>query len=304
MYHLRRYTIVLIIFLCSFVHFGYGQDIHDIQHLYVNNLTNITLYRWLDDSLISELIFSASDSFSILSFDITRDEKNMILSEGIPYRSIGDDVLDPDEDYCGIGSTNLILVNLQSGDVSIIDTVGGPYGEGARWVAKVRFASTDSFFYALIGGWEWNSLHFYSFPDVVRLPDIPFVGDGVSPICWSEDGKVLYAYYFYHGDPDAGFGDVVGFDLAEQRSEVLGKPLDSIVPSRILLLQGVGSTETDRRKRRGIWSPDGLKTVTLQLRDVVIQDAESEEQKVLLEYDPIPLYKYMPAKDTIRVIWK
>jgi hypothetical protein len=198
----------------------------------------------------------------------------------------------------------MIWVNLESEEARVIDTTGGPYGQGARWVANVCLAPTDSFFYALIGGWEWNSIRFYSFPDVVQLPDISIVGDGVHPICWSEDGKNLYAHYFFHGEPGCGERSVLRFDLVELRSEVLEEPLDSLVAPSVLLSQGVAPTEADRDKRHGIWSPDGAKIIAVESGNIVIADVESEEHTVLLHYNPIPVYKHMLAEDTIRVIWK
>lgn len=295
---------MLIIFLYGVMHFGYGQKMHYIQQLYVNNLTNITRYTWCDDSMLSDIVYVASDSFSILSFDITQDGKHILLSEGIPYYTVGYEIVDPDEAYYGIERTNLIWANMESRAIRVIDTIGGPYGEGARWVAHVCLASTDSFFYALVGGWEWNSIRFYAFPDVVQLPDISIVGDGVTPICWSENGKSFYAHYFYHGEPGRANANVVRFDLVELRSEVLEKPLDSLLAPHIFLSQGVAPTETERKKRRGIWSPDGSKIAALESGAIVEKDVESEEQTAVLPYEPVPLYKYMPAKDTIRVIWK
>jgi len=283
---------------------GQGKETPTIRDLFVNNHSSIIRHVWNDGNIDAEAVYSASEGYSIISFDVTDDGKKMILSEGKPFLHLGDRILDPKVDYYGIGSTNLVLADLENNESIVVDTFNGTYGEGARWLAEVGLSPNDRYFYALIGGWEWNSLYFFSFPDAIRLPDIPIIGDGVNPVCWSGNGNILYADYFTHGDPEANNNNIMYFDLLESQSGILEEPCDSIIPPDVLLSQGVGPTDSDRKIYQSIWSPDGQIIVRVVSENIVLEDCRSQEQKVLLEYNPVSIYEKMPAKNMIRVIWE
>lgn len=288
---LQKYLLnfsIIFLNLLNLTTTSYGHE-DDIRYLFVNNISNIRLYTWDKDRISEKTIYTASDSFFILSFDVTKNGKNAIIVEAIPYYRIENRTVNPNESYYGIERTNLLWMNLLNQKIKLIKTVRGDYGEGAKCINNVWLSPNEKFLCIKIMGWECSWIEIYHFPNFSPLSHYY---EAYQPLCWSKDGNCLYVEVF---NAENRPSDTIRYDLVKLEGTFIHQRLDSLLKS----------SKTAIKSGHMIYSPDGSKMLFLDSKkNIIIKNIKSGKQKVLLKYTPTSPYQYASPSDIIRAVWK